>query len=329
MSTVGSEGALEVLVTEAISDDGIDLLESVAVVRVWREQRPLTREEWAAELPTAAAVLITSRDGLDAEAIAHAKKLQVICKYGAKPTNLDFAAAEDAGVRVLWTQASNTVSVAEWTLVLMLAKLRRLPEHVGELRRGGWRSGELLGTELFGKTVGLIGIGQIGQEVARRLRAFGAEVIAYDPFVADDAIDAVGATRASLEDLLGNAHVVSLHCELSPETAGLLGSAQIAMMRRDAVVVNTARAGLIDTQALVDAIREKQIGGAALDVFDQEPLPLDHPLRNLEDVLLTPHTAGLTQEAMEREGRWAAEDVCDVLQGREPRHFTKWLSARR
>jgi D-3-phosphoglycerate dehydrogenase len=251
-----------------------------------------------------------------------ANRLRVIAKAGSKPTsNVDLAAAERRSVRVIWTPGANAVSVAEMAMALMLNAVKRLPEVAAHLRRGGWRTYGLLGRELAAMTLGLIGLGAIGREVARRYRAFGGPILVYDPYVDLRRSDCPGVRKVDLDVLLREADIISLHCELSAQTARLINSESLAKMKDGAVLVNTARGGLIDEDALLAALNSGGLAGAALDVFAAEPPAADHLLLSHPRVFATPHVSAYTREASARESSWALEDAGRVLLGVEPVHF--------
>ncbi|MEV0715373.1 2-hydroxyacid dehydrogenase [Asanoa sp. NPDC050611] len=242
-------------------------------------------------------------------AAADALRLVVVCRGGPVNVNLDAAAA--AGVQVRTTPGRNAVAAAEHTVALMLAALRQIPDRHAGVRAGQWRSDlyalDQVGGELAGSTVGLVGYGAIGRRVGRILSAFDARVLVHDPY-ADPAIDPV-----DLPELLDRSAVVSLHARLTPETTGMIGAAELARLPRGAVLVNTARGGLLDYTAVADALDSGHLGAAAFDVFEAEPLPADSRLRTAPRVVLTPHLAGATRQTAERAATQAAAAVREFL----------------
>ncbi|GIF45689.1 D-3-phosphoglycerate dehydrogenase [Asanoa ferruginea] len=242
-------------------------------------------------------------------AAADALKLLVVCRGGPVNVNLDAAAA--AGVTVRSTPGRNAVAAAEHTIALMLAALRQIPDRHNGVLAGEWRSDlyalDQVGGELGGSTVGLIGYGAIGRRVGRILAAFDARVLVHDPYADPATLD--GATAVGSKELLERSSVVSLHARLTPETAGMVGAAELARLPRGAVLVNTARGGLLDYAAVVDALESGHLGAAAFDVFDAEPLPATSRLRKAPRVVLTPHLAGATRQTAERAARLAADAV--------------------
>lgn len=291
-------------------------------VRQGRAGAAYSQDELCALLGDVDAIAINSRDPITARVLESAPRLRVIAKAGSKPTsNVDMAAAEQRGIRVTWTPGANAVSVAEMALALMLTVVKRLPEISAHLHGGGWRTYDLLGSELAGKTLGLVGLGAIGREVALRFRAFGGRVIGFDPQV--DAAKAAGwgIERVDLPGLYAASDIVSLHCEMNAQTAGLIDARALAAMKPGALLVNTARGGLIDEAALLASLDARHLGAAALDVFANEPVPSGDRLLAHPRVFATPHVSAFTHEASFRETSWALEDAARALQGLEPLHL--------
>lgn len=243
----------------------------------------------------------------------------VVCRGG--PVNVNVPAATKRGVVVASTPGRNAVAAAEHAVALMMGALRNLPRLQRTLEQGEWRSDlyayDECGIELDGSTVGLIGYGAIGQRVARVLLAFGARVLVVDPVI-DPATAPGGIEVVELNDLLRRSDVVSLHARLTDETRGMIGADQLAMMPRGAVLVNTARGGLLDYDAAVDALESGQLGAAAFDVFPAEPLPAGSRLLTAPNVVMTPHLAGATRQTAHRAGSIAAEAVAAYLTGKDP-----------
>ena len=242
---------------------------------------------------------ITGQVGVSGEVLRAAKKLRLVHKWGVGIDNIDLAAARALGIQVARTTGSNAVPVAEFTLGLMLSALRFIGYGHAELKQGRWRTGQLPGATftLSGKTVGLVGFGAIGQAVAKLLRGFSCTVLysKRQPLAADDEA-ALGASHAALPDLLAQSDVISLHCPLTPETAGLIDAAALERMKRTAVLVNVARGGVVNEADLIAALAAKRIAGAALDVFSIEPLPADSPLLGLDNLVVTPHLAAIAAD---------------------------------
>ncbi|RLM53428.1 D-3-phosphoglycerate dehydrogenase [Halobellus sp. Atlit-31R] len=223
--------------------------------------------------------------------------LDVVGKVGTGIDSVDLEGAADNGVAVTYTPGINALSVAEHALGLALATLRHTSTCQEMLRDGGWRDVTPEGTQLSGRTVGIVGFGNIGRRFAGLLRGFNVEILAYDPYVQPEDTELVGATLASLEELFSRADLVSVHAELTGETRGMVGSDAFELMSSDAVLVNTARGPVVDEAALVAALQDGSISGAGLDVFESEPLSPDSPLYDLRNVTLTPHVAARTTAA--------------------------------
>jgi D-3-phosphoglycerate dehydrogenase len=274
-------------------------------------RRTMERDELVAALD-GAEVLICELERVDSEVLAQAPSLRLVASCRGNPTNVDLTAAAEHGLVVLATPGRNAISVADFTIGLLLSHVRYIGRSEVQLRQRGWMTdGDLpyfhfRGPELSGRTMGLVGLGAIGRLVADRARGFGMDVVAFDPFVTDAP---AGIELLSLEGLLARSDVVSLHCPLTPQTQGLLGPHELGLMRPDAVLVNTARAAVVDEAALLDALRERRIGGAALDVFWHEPLAEDHPIRQLDNTTITPHVAGAADDVQRHHAHMILEDI--------------------
>ncbi len=276
--------------------------------------RPLQPGELA-ELIGDAVAVIAGVDSFTKEVFERAPQLRVVSRFGVGVDNVDLAAATEHKVVVTITPGANAVAVAELTILLMLALARHLPVHDRWVRAGEWKRGT--GMELMGATLGLVGLGSIGQEVAVRARAFGMRVLATrrHPTHSDIADEVWPPER--LPDLLRVSDVVSLHLPLTPETYHMIGAKEMALMKPTAFLVNTARGGLVDEQALYEALRERRLAGAAFDVFEQEP-PGESPLLQLDNFIATPHIGSATVQTARRMGWMAAQNALAVLEGRRP-----------
>lgn len=237
--------------------------------------------------------------------------------------NVDVEAAADHGVSVLHAPGRNADAVADYAVSFALAVHREIPHFVETSGRGEWNLSfdpDGLPRDVRNLNVGIVGFGNVGRNVARRWNGFDPTVLAYDPFVDDETVRDHGATPATLSDLLERADVVSLHARLTDDTRHMIDEDALAQMGETALLVNTARGGLVDTDALVTALETGAIGGAALDVFEEEPIPDGHPLLELDDVWLSPHTAGSTRDAVYNGARIVAEDIAAIVDGGEPNH---------
>ena len=273
----------------------------------------LKGEDLAAAIAEVDAVLVRSATKITRESLARASRLKVIGRAGVGVDTIDVEAATEHGIAVMNAPAGNTISAAELAFALLLSVVRKVPAADRSMKAGEWDRTSFSGTELYRKTLGLIGAGRVGGEVAQRARAFGMRVLAYDPFLSEDAAREMGAELAPLDRVLREADVLSLHVPLTDKTRGLLGDAQLALLKPTAVIVNAARGGVLDEAALLARLRDGKLAGAALDVFDQEPLPPDHPLRSLPNVVLTPHLGASTEEAQLNVAIKIAESVKAAL----------------
>lgn len=300
-----------VLIADKLSESTVAALGDAVEVR-WVDgpDRPKLLEAVA----DADALLVRSATTVDAEVIAAAPKLKIVARAGVGLDNVDVDAATAAGVLVVNAPTSNIHSAAEHALALMLSAARQIPAADATLREHTWKRSKFNGTEIYGKTVGVVGLGRIGQLVAQRLAAFGTHVIAYDPYVPPARAAQLGIELLSLDDLLPRADFISVHLPKTPETAGLLGKEALAKTKPGVIIVNAARGGLIDEAALAEAIKSGHVRGAGLDVFSTEPCT-DSPLFDLPEVVVTPHLGASTSEAQDRAGTDVAESVKLALAG--------------
>ena len=270
-------------------------------------------KEYQAHLATADALLVRSAVKVNRELLEQAPNLRVVGRAGVGVDNVDLGVATERGVLVMNTPGGNAVSVAEHTLALMLAMARSVPQASASMRAGRWEKSKFLGTELEDKTLGVIGLGNIGVEVVKRARPFGMKIAAYDPFTSPEIALREGVEMVTLEELYRRSDYLSLHAALTPQTKGLLNREAFAQMKDGVRIVNCARGELIDTAALDEALGSGKVGGAALDVFSPEPPPPDSPLFQREKLVATPHIAGSTEEAQEKVGIRIAEQVREYL----------------
>ena len=291
----------------------LDALRTFAEVAYF-DTLPGTAERLIERIGDAALVLnVRSSSKFSEEVFAACPNLKLVSLWGTGTDNIDLAAARRHGVTITNTPGVSAFSVAEHALTLMLAAARRIPAQDGAVREGAWPRGQA--TELRGKTLGLIGLGVIGRRFAELGRAIGMRVIAWT-FHPDPSL---GIEMASLEDLLRASDVVSLHVRLSPDTTGMIGARELALMKKTAVLVNTARGAVVDEDALIDALANGTIAAAGLDVFTVEPLPPGHALTKLPNVVLTPHSAGITPEALEAGLQLSVANVKSFIEGK-PNH---------
>lgn len=300
-----------VVVADRVRSAGLALLEAepqIEVVPVAGEPDRLPRE-----LERAHALLVRSDTTVTEELMAGAPQLSVIGRAGVGVDNIDVDAATRRGIAVLNAPGANTVSAAEHTVALLLSLLRKIPWAAASMKQGRWDRKQFPGTELRGKRLGLVGLGRVGAHVASIARVFGMKVVAHDPFLPEARAKELGIGLVGLDELLRTADVVSLHVPLTDETRGLMNCERLQMMKPTAVLVNTARGGLVEDTALLEVLDEGRLAGAALDVFEPEPLEEHSPLRQSDRILLTPHLAASTAEAQERVASEICANVRDAL----------------
>lgn len=310
---------MRVVVAEWMADAALAELRAAARVSydpdLWRDPDHLTVALFGAQ-----GLVVRNQCRVGAPLLAAAPDLKVIGRLGSGLDNIDLAAMRAAGIPVVHARGANAVATGEFTLLLALALTRQLPAAVAAATQGHWRRSALVGTDLAGARLGVVGLGHVGTVVARRARALGMEVLASHParHPDDPEVRDCGARLVAPEVLLRTADVVSLHLPLRPATSHWLGRRRLALMRPDAVLINTARGALVDEAALGEALADGWIAGAALDVREQEPPPAPDPLAALPNVILTPHIAGLSAQAQRTACLRVVEGVLAVLGGRRP-----------
>lgn len=301
-----------VLATDKVDERGLDELEQAEGFQVEIVDDSST-PEFAQALRRAHALIVRSATEVDAAMIETASDLRVIGRAGVGVDNIDVDAASQHGIAVFNAPAGNTVAAAELTMALMLAVVRRVPEAERSLREGSWERSRFVGVELEGKTLGLIGAGRVGGAVVARARAFGMEVIVYDPYLTDERAEELGFRLTDLDEVLETSDVISVHVPLTEETKGLVGQDALARMKDTAYLVNASRGGVIDEPALADALTAGTMAGAGLDVYETEPLPEDSPLRDAPNLVMTPHLGASTEDAQVRVAREVAERIRSAL----------------
>jgi D-3-phosphoglycerate dehydrogenase len=308
---------LKILVPEKLADSGIELLRKEFEVDV---RLDLTSEQLLQEIGQYDGLIIRSATKVTAEVIEKADNLKAIGRAGIGVDNIDIEAATKRGIIVANAPESNTVAAAEHTLGLMLAAARHIPAADTSLRGGEWKRSSFKGVEVSGKTLGLVGLGHVGAIVARGAHGMGMRVLAYDPYVSEDRMRAMNVDRAeTTNEVFENADFVSLHVPRTPQTMGMVNEETLGKMKSTAYLINVARGGIVDETAIYNALKEKVIAGAALDVFMEEP-NTESPIFTLPNVVVTPHLGASTAEAQDRAGTTAAEQVAAALQGLVPMH---------
>ena len=312
----------KVYVTRKVPEQALEILRSVARISVWdREDVPPPREVILRELAQAEGVFSLLTDRIDAEVMASAPRLKVISNFAVGFDNVDIPAATKRGIVVTHTPDVLTETVADFTLCLMLAAARRLVEADRYTRDGKWKTWEpllLAGQDIHHATLGLIGLGRIGAAVARRAQGFGMRVLYYDVVRREDLERSLSIAHRSLDDVLRDSDVISVHVPLSEQTRHLIGRAQFALMKNTAVFVNTSRGPVVDQRALAEALASRRIFAAGIDVFEQEPVSPDDPLLKLDNVVVVPHIASASIPTRIRMATLAAENLVAVLQGKRP-----------
>src|ERR671920_26999 len=302
---------IKIFVADDVSEGGLEPLRAAGFVV---EKRTGLKGDGLAEAVAGAdGLVVRSETKVTAALLESAARLRVIGRAGVGVDNIDVAAATGRGVVVMNAPDGNTMTTAEHTLALLLALARRVPQGQASLKAGRWERKKFVGVELRGKTLGIVGLGRIGRVVASRALGFEMKVVAFDPFVAPERLRDEGIELAPLEEVCARADFLTVHAPLTPETRGIIGAREFALMKGGVRVINCARGGLVDERALYDAIREGRVAGAALDVFEQEPPPPDHPLLSLEEVVVTPHLGASTKEAQEGVAVIVAEQMRDFF----------------
>ncbi len=308
---------MRVLVSDPIAKNGLEYLQQHVDVDVKIGMKP---EELLQLIPNYDALVVRSETKVTAQVIDACARLKAIGRAGVGVDNIDVPAATRRGIVVVNAPTGNNIAAAEHTVGMMLASARHIPQACAAVKAGLWQRSKYMGVELRNKLLGVIGLGKIGTEVAKRAQAFDMKVIAYDPYLSPEHAQRLGIESVTLEDVLRRADFFTFHVPLTPQTKGMIGMPQFRQMKRSARIVNCSRGGVVDEQALVEALEQGLIAGAALDVFTQEPLPAEHPLLGQEKLVVTPHLAGSTVEAQEEVAIDVAEQIVAVLNGRPARY---------
>lgn len=303
-----------ILVSDKISDEGLAILQQSGFEVVYKPD--ISHEDLAKEIADYDALVIRSRTNVTADVLQNAKRLKIIGRAGVGLDNVDVNTATKMGIIVMNTPGGNTISTAEHTMAMLTSLARMIPQADRSMKEGKWDKKKFVGVELFRKTLGVIGLGRIGSEVAKRALAYGMRVLAYDPFISAEVAKKLGVHPSTVEEICKEADFITVHVPLNDQTRNLIDKAQIEMMKPTVRLINCARGGIINEQALLEALQSGRVAGAALDVFTEEPLPADHPFRKLDNVVLTPHLGASTSEAQEGVAKEVAEQIVDALSGR-------------
>lgn len=320
------------LVTASLDEEGLADLRKYGEVRYQPlfETRQMLGGRRLVRALEGVDVFITEADNLKEAQIEALETLQIIASCRGNPVNIDILAATRKGIPVIHAPGRNADAVADLTLALMLILGRNIMQTAALLRdpdRGSDMSAlarvyfDLRGSEMWEKTVGIVGLGAVGRKVAERLQPFGSKLIAYDPYISEDVLANYGAKRVDLDTLMRESDYVTLHAMVTDESRGMIGAREIDMMKPTAYFINTARSALTDEAALCEALRQKKIAGAGFDVFDKEPLPVDHPFMSLDNVVLLPHIGGATHEITTHQTQIVVPDILRLINGEKPLHI--------
>jgi len=302
----------KVLITDGLARPGVELLERARGLEVVL-RKSTSPEELLALVPDVDALVIRSGVKVTAEVIARAEKLRVIGRAGIGVDNVDLAAATARGIAVMNTPEGNNITTAEHAIALLVSLARHIPQATASMKSGAWEKSRFTGMELYGRTLGVIGLGNIGRIVASRAQGLGMKVIAFDPHLVADVAQKLDVELVSLDELLARADAITVHVPKTKETTALLGREAFAKVKQGVLLVNAARGGIVDETALLAALDAGQVGGAALDVFEKEPPPADHPLLAHPKVICTPHLGASTEQAQLNVSVAIAEQVRDYL----------------
>lgn len=304
-----------ILVTEALSDEGLALLTSRPELQI-NCKLDLSKENLLQEIGNYDALLVRSQTKVDRFVLMAGTKLKLVGRAGVGIDNIDVSSAKECGIAVINTPTGNSVSAAELAFALIMSAARKIPQAHAHMRQGEWQRKNFIGTELCGKTLGLIGFGNVGQLLARRAQAFDMRVIAYDPFVSDDKFRSFNLNGTTmLDEIFRKSDFLSLHCGLDDKTRNIVNVNSLAQMKKGAILINAARGELIDENALLDALNRGHLACAALDVFAKEPPDPADPLLNHPKTITTPHIGASTKEAQLRVSTLLAEQTIAFFQG--------------
>ncbi len=302
----------KVLVSDPISDQGIQHLYDAPDIEV-HKKTGLTEDQLVEIIGDYDALLVRSQTKVTPRIFEAAKSLKVVGRAGVGVDNIDLASATERGVVVINAPDGNTISTCEHTFAMIMAVARQIPQAYKKTVGGVWDRKTFLGVELNNKVLGVIGMGRIGSEVAKRAKAFGMEVIGYDPFLTQERAEKMGVTLGSVNDIASKADFITVHTPLTNETRHIIGKAQFDLMKKGVRIVNCARGGIIDEVALVEAVEKGTVAGAAFDVFEVEPPAADHPFLHNPDIIVTPHLGASTFEAQENVAIDVSEQVINIL----------------
>ena len=306
---------MKVLVADAINEKGIENLKEVAEVVV---DTSITPEDLVKTIGEYDGIIVRSRTKVTKEVIDKADNLKIIARAGVGVDNIDLNAATEKGIMVVNSPESTSITVAEHTMGLLLSMARKLSIADKSVKEGKWEKKKFMGVELRNKTLGVIGMGRIGSQVVNRCKAFEMDAVAYDPYLPEEVATQMGVELTDLETVLKKADFITIHVPLTPETKHLISYDEFELMKDGAFITNCARGGIIDEEALYDALKNEKIGGAALDVYEEEPPAEDSKLFELDNIVLTPHIAASTKEAQRDAAIIVADEIIDLFTGGTP-----------
>ncbi len=314
---------MRILVSDPLSEEGLNILREVKEfeVDVKTDLKPEVLKEAILDYD---ALIVRSATKVTKDVLSKVTKLKVIGRAGVGLDNVDLEAATQKGIIVMNTPAGNTISTAEHTVSMILALSRNIPQANVSTKKGEWKRSKFMGVELYGKVLGIVGLGRIGSEVARRAFAFGMRILAYDPFLSREISEGLGIEVVELKDLFAQADYITVHTPLTEETRHMISTQEFALMKKGVRIINCARGGIIDEAALVAAVKEGKVAGAAIDVFEKEPVAPDSEILNLDNVVVTPHLGASTEEAQVNVAIEVAEIVRDALLGRGIRNAANY-----
>jgi len=314
---------IKILVSDPLSEEGLKILKEVKEfqVDVKTELKPEVLKEIIKDYD---ALIVRSATKVTKDIISAAGKLKVIGRAGVGLDNVDLEAATQKGIIVMNTPAGNTISTAEHTVSMILALSRNIPQANSSTKKGEWKRSKFMGVELYGKVLGIVGLGRIGTEVAKRALSFGMKVLAYDPFLSREVAEGLGIEVAELKELLAQSDYITVHTPLTEETKHMISAEEFGLMKNGVRIINCARGGIIDETALINAVKEGKVAGAAMDVFEKEPLSPESELLKLDNVITTPHLGASTEEAQVNVAIEVAEIVRDALLGKGIRNAANY-----
>jgi len=314
---------IKILVSDPLSEEGLKILKEVKEFQV-DVRTDLKPEQLKEAIKDYDALLVRSATKATKDIINAAGRLKVIGRAGVGLDNVDLDAATQKGVIVMNTPGGNTISTAEHAMSMILALSRSIPQANASTKKGEWKRSKFIGVELYAKALGVVGFGRIGKEVAKRALSFGMRVLAFDPFLSRDVAESLGAEVVDLKDLLRQADYITLHTPMTDETKHMISEKEFALMKEGVRVINCARGGIIDEVALIKAVKEGKVSGAALDVFEKEPIPPESEILKLDNIIVTPHLGASTEEAQVNVAIEVAEIVRDALLGKGIRNAANY-----